>query len=69
MNATDKRAMVRNTLRTLANAVAVTAALVTGAAAQSYPSKRLTIIVPYAPGGQFDFVGRKLAQLLSSTDL
>ena len=33
--------------------------------AQSYPSRPVTIVVPYAPGGVVDFVGRTLGQRLS----
>ena len=35
------------------------------AAAQSFPSKSLRIVVPYAPGGVVDYVGRTLGQKLS----
>ena len=35
------------------------------AAAQSYPSRPIQIVVPYAPGGVVDFVGRTLGQRLS----
>jgi tripartite-type tricarboxylate transporter receptor subunit TctC len=34
-------------------------------AAQPFPAKSLRIVVPYAPGGVVDFVGRTLAQRLS----
>jgi tripartite-type tricarboxylate transporter receptor subunit TctC len=36
-----------------------------GAAAQGYPSRPIKLIMPYAPGGIVDFVGRKLAQSLA----
>jgi tripartite-type tricarboxylate transporter receptor subunit TctC len=35
------------------------------AGAQSYPSRPVKLIMPYAPGGIVDFVGRKLAQYMS----
>ncbi|MBC7778610.1 MAG: tripartite tricarboxylate transporter substrate binding protein [Proteobacteria bacterium] len=37
----------------------------TGAAAQEYPAKPIRVIVPYAPGGGLDVVGRPVAQRLS----
>src|SRR5215210_5323504 len=33
--------------------------------AQTYPSKTIRMIVPYAPGGIVDYVGRLMAQRLS----
>jgi tripartite-type tricarboxylate transporter receptor subunit TctC len=35
------------------------------AAAQTYPARAIQIVVPYAPGGVVDFVGRTLGQRLS----
>ena len=35
------------------------------AAAQSYPSHRITLIVPYTPGSGFDIVARTIGQKLS----
>ncbi|MCA3152855.1 MAG: tripartite tricarboxylate transporter substrate binding protein, partial [Rhodocyclaceae bacterium] len=35
------------------------------AGAQPFPSKSLRIVVPYAPGGVVDYVGRTLGQKLS----
>ncbi len=36
-----------------------------GASAQAFPSKRMTLIVPYAPGGIVDLIGRMVAVPLS----
>ena len=53
----------------LSSALAVTSALVfgafTGAQAQNYPSKPVRLVLPYAPGGIIDYVGRTLAQKLT----
>lgn len=42
-------------------------AAIAPAHAQSYPSKTIRLIVPYAPGGIVDFVGRLLAHRLSES--
>ena len=53
----------------LSSALAVAAALafgaLTGAQAQNYPNKPVRLVLPYAPGGIIDYVGRTLAQKLS----
>ena len=49
----------QNFLRTAA-AVAL-ATCVSGAWAQAYPSKPVTVIIPFPPGGTLDFIGRQLA--------
>jgi tripartite-type tricarboxylate transporter receptor subunit TctC len=56
--------MKRNISR-LAVASLALAMLVTGAAAQNYPERPVKLVMPYAPGGIVDFVGRKLAQYLA----
>ena len=43
---------------------AALAAGFTGAFAQAYPSKPVTMIIPFPPGGTLDVVGRMLAQKL-----
>jgi len=44
----------------------VTALACAGAArAQAYPVKPIRLVVPYAPGGAVDFVGRQMAQRLA----
>src|SRR5205085_10836485 len=50
-------------LRTLICTFALVAA--TGAAAQSWPSRQIQLVVPYAPGGVVDFIGRTLGQRLA----
>jgi len=45
-------------------AVALAASL-SGAWAQAYPSRTVTIIIPFPPGGTLDVVGRQLAQKLT----
>jgi tripartite-type tricarboxylate transporter receptor subunit TctC len=42
--------------------VAVTA----NATAQSWPSRQIQLVVPYAPGGVVDFIGRTIGQRLSA---
>ena len=43
------------------------ALLVLPALAQTYPTKPVRIIVPFAPGGGSDFIGRFIAQKLTAT--
>src|SRR5690606_3370053 len=40
--------------------------LATSASAQQFPSQRVTIVVPYAPGGGFDIMIRAVAAELSA---
>jgi len=52
--------------RTLTSVIFALGILATGlASAQQYPSKPVHIIVPFAPGGGSDFIGRFIAQKLS----
>ena len=49
----------------LVSAVILSSVLVTGAAAQPYPSRIVKLIVPQTPGGATDVFARKIGQLLS----
>ena len=55
-----------NTFKLLA-AVAVAFAASFGAGAQTYPSKPVTIIVPFPPGGSSDMIGRAVAQKMTQS--
>jgi tripartite-type tricarboxylate transporter receptor subunit TctC len=43
-------------------AAALLALSVSAATAQSYPARQITIVVPFAPGGPADFLGRLIGQ-------
>jgi tripartite-type tricarboxylate transporter receptor subunit TctC len=49
----------------LAFSAALILIVVSGAEAQPYPSKPVRLVLPYAPGGIVDYVGRTLAQKLT----
>ena len=48
--------------RTLASRWRLLWRLAAGAHAQSYPTRQITLIVPFAPGGPADFLGRLIGQ-------
>jgi tripartite-type tricarboxylate transporter receptor subunit TctC len=46
----------------LASAAALVALSISAATAQSYPARQITLVVPFAPGGPADFLGRLIGQ-------
>src|SRR5687768_17343204 len=58
---------MRIMLRTIAAALGALAVWSGGARAQDWPTKPVRIIVPYAPGGSADTLGRIAAEQLSET--
>lgn len=57
--------MQRRSFNSLASAILIGLALPTAVQAQTYPSKPVKFIVPYAPGGLPDTVARVVAQRLT----
>ncbi|OLE34283.1 MAG: hypothetical protein AUG47_01615 [Alphaproteobacteria bacterium 13_1_20CM_3_64_12] len=52
-------------MKKLLDAIVLAALTSSAAFGQAYPSKPLRLVLPYAPGGVVDFIGRTLGQRLS----
>lgn len=55
----------RSLIQTFGAATMAGLLMTSGAAAQSYPTQPVTLVVPYAPGGPTDLMARLVAQRLS----
>ena len=62
---TDPMTSFRRALSSALVGSALALAAPTGGQAQTYPAKPVRLVLPYAPGGIIDYVGRTLAQKLS----
>ena len=56
---------IQNTLAATAAIAAGLVASISGAGAQNYPSRAITLVIPFAPGGSTSIVGRGIADKMS----
>src|SRR5258708_14339707 len=62
----NKRSAKAETMKArLTGAAACLMLFVSIAAAQTYPTRQITLVVPFAPGGPPDFLGRLIGQKMS----
>ena len=59
----------RHFLKATAGAAATLPAILSGAVAQTYPARPITMIVPFPPGGNADPVGRLIAERLAAVSM
>ena len=62
---TDPVTWFRRALSSALIGSALVLAVPAGGRAQTYPAKPVRLVLPYAPGGIIDYVGRTLAQKLT----
>jgi tripartite-type tricarboxylate transporter receptor subunit TctC len=54
-------------IKSLFAAVSMSLLMSSGALAQAYPNKPITLVVPYAAGGPSDLIGRMVSKVMSET--